>query len=284
MNGICAIDLDTILPVLFISKIKRIDRLYDAHEYFTELKEVRTRAFIKNVWKWIGRFAVPKFKYGYTVSNGLAEEFKKEYGRQYIVIRNLPILKPLPDKDKQENVLIYQGAVNEARGFEYLVPAMEEIPFRLVVCGDGNFMLKLKNLIKNHQLEDKIELKGMLPPDRLWAETVKGRLGMTLAEKEGLNQYLALPNKFFEYMHAGLPQIAMNYPEYASINNEYRVAVLLDELSIERIIKAVKETMSDERLLEEMRSSCLRAREIFNWQQEEKHLVGFYHSIFGGPI
>jgi hypothetical protein len=32
MNAICAIDLDTILPCLFVSKWKGISRIYDAHE------------------------------------------------------------------------------------------------------------------------------------------------------------------------------------------------------------------------------------------------------------
>ena len=81
MVGVCAIDLDTILPCLFVSKIKRIPRLYDAHEYFTELKEVRTRPRVKKVWSAIERFAVPKFNYGYTVSQGLVNEFREKYGR-----------------------------------------------------------------------------------------------------------------------------------------------------------------------------------------------------------
>ncbi len=47
MDLICAIDLDTILPVLVVSKLKNSLRVYDAHELFTELKEVVTRPHIK---------------------------------------------------------------------------------------------------------------------------------------------------------------------------------------------------------------------------------------------
>src|SRR5215467_4706198 len=47
MDGICAIDLDTISPCLAISKLKKIPRIYDAHEFFTGLKEVVTRPAIK---------------------------------------------------------------------------------------------------------------------------------------------------------------------------------------------------------------------------------------------
>src|SRR5262249_37385084 len=51
MHGICAIDLDTILPVYFVSRIRRVTRLYDAHELFCEMQEVVTRPFVYKVWK-----------------------------------------------------------------------------------------------------------------------------------------------------------------------------------------------------------------------------------------
>src|SRR5688572_21531064 len=42
-DALCAIDLDTILPCLLVSKLKRIRRVYDAHELFCEMKEIATR-------------------------------------------------------------------------------------------------------------------------------------------------------------------------------------------------------------------------------------------------
>lgn len=47
MDAICAIDLDTIHPCYTLSRLKRIPRVYDAHELFTEMKEVITRPGIK---------------------------------------------------------------------------------------------------------------------------------------------------------------------------------------------------------------------------------------------
>ena len=61
MDGVCAIDLDTIIPCLLVSKLKKVKRVYDAHEYFTELKEVRTRKFVKGFWTAIEKFAVRRF-------------------------------------------------------------------------------------------------------------------------------------------------------------------------------------------------------------------------------
>lgn len=280
MDAICAIDLDTILPCLFISKIKNVQRVYDAHEYFTELKEVRTRSLVKKFWLTIERFAVPKFKFGYTVTEGLADEFEKRYKIQYTVIRNLPVLKQLAPVQKNGKFLLFQGAVNEARGFEFLIPAMSQVPYKLVICGDGNFMRELIKLIRLHGVEEKMELKGMLLPEQLQPIAQQATLGLGLAEKEGINQFYALPNKFLEYMHAGLPQIAMAYPEYIKINQRHKVAVLVDELSVEKVVRVINETMSNENLLKEMQANALKARELLCWQNEEKILIRFYEKLF----
>jgi glycosyltransferase involved in cell wall biosynthesis len=280
MDGICAIDLDTILPCLAISKFKKIERIYDAHEFFTEMKEVRSRAIVKNIWLIIEKMAVPNFKYGYTVGNGIAELFKKNYNRKYEVIRNLPVLQPISKTSTIEKYIFYGGAVNEARGFEYLLPAMKSINYKLLIAGDGNFYKKAKKLAKEYDIEKKVEFLGMVQPVELKSLAEKATLGISLVEKDGLSQFYSLPNKLFDYIHAGLPQITMNYPEYAKINEQYKIAVLIDNLDPETIAEVINSTLHDEILLEELRQNCMKAREELNWQKEEQKLISFYKKIF----
>ena len=52
---LCCIDLDTMLPVFFTSILKRKIRVYDAHEYFSQQKEIITRPKIYRVWHFIER-------------------------------------------------------------------------------------------------------------------------------------------------------------------------------------------------------------------------------------
>ena len=279
MDAICAIDLDTILPCLRISRWKRIPRIYDAHELFTELKEVISRPSVQKVWTSIEKRAVPKFKYGYTVSESIAEEFKRRYKVDYKTIRNVPVLQPLSNNVQPERFILYQGAVNEARGLEYLIPAMQWVNSKLVICGDGNFMEQLKKLISDYKLEVKVELQGMLSPDKLREISQNAFIGVAVPEKEGLNQYLALPNKLFDYIHAGLPQVTVDYPEYRKINNQFEIAILLNDISPKRIAEALNNLLTDDVLYKRLKENCLKARAVLNWQQEEKKLVSFYHTI-----
>lgn len=279
MDAICAIDLDTILPCLYISRLKKIPRIYDAHELFTELKEVLSRPGIHKIWTRIEKKCVPQFPLGYTVSDSIAGEFWKRYQVEYATIRNMPVLEKMPAPDTREKFILYQGAVNEARGFEQLIPAMKEVRGKLVICGDGNFMGQLKELIRVHEVTHKVELRGMMKPETLRLFSAGARVAVAVPEKNGLNQYLALPNKFFDYVHAGLPQVTVNYPEYARLNQVYRVAILLDELTPGPIAKALNNLLEDDVLHGELRQNCLIARELWQWQTEEKKLVTFYQNI-----
>ncbi|MEJ7681719.1 MAG: hypothetical protein WKG06_28505 [Segetibacter sp.] len=81
--------------------------MYDAHELFTEQKEIVTRPAIYKLWLKVEKFAVPKFSNGYTVNDFIADEFKRRYSAQYAVVRNLPklsLLQPAPDK---KTLLLY---------------------------------------------------------------------------------------------------------------------------------------------------------------------------------
>lgn len=280
MDGICAIDLDTILPCLYISRLKKIPRIYDAHEFFTELKEVRERPFIQKIWKFIEKKTVPKFKYGYTVSESIAIEFRKRYQVEYNTIRNMPVTKVFTPGLKKEKFILYQGAVNEGRGFEFLIPAMLEIPVKLIICGDGNFMPQLKQLIIQYKLTEKVELKGMLPPEELLSIARDAYIGIAVPEREGINQYLALPNKFFDYLHCNLPQVTVDYPEYRKLNDEFGVAVLIKDLKPSSIAFAVNNLLNDSSLYTKLQTNCTYAKTILCWENEETKLLNFYNNLF----
>ncbi len=276
---ICAIDLDSILPCYFVSVLKRIPRVYDAHELFCEMKEIVTRPFIYKCWKMIERFSIPSFKNGYTVNDFIAEEFKKMYGVEYAVIRNIAVAVPFVPSEKNQPYILYQGAVNEGRCFEHLIPAMQWVSTPLVICGDGNFMDQAKALVKNYQLEDKVIFKGKVLPEDLTAITRSASIGITLFENTGTSNYYSLANRFFDYMQAGIPQICSDYPAYRKINNLFEIAVLIKDMQAENIARQINLLLNEPPLYNRLAANCTSAGKIFNWQEEEKKLLEFYHKL-----
>ncbi|RYY59822.1 MAG: glycosyltransferase [Chitinophagaceae bacterium] len=278
---LCAIDLDSILPVLVVSKLRRIKRVYDAHELFCEMQEIVERPRIYRIWKCIEKISVPSFRYGYTVNQPIADEFQKMYNRHYEVIRNMPLLRDLQVPAKPERFILYQGAVNEGRSFDTLIPAMQLVNARLVIAGTGNYMDTVKTLIAQHRLEGKIVLLGNLLPADLRAKTREAYIGVTLFEHKGLSNYYSLANRYFDYLHAGVPQLCVDYPVYHELNKTAPVAVLTEGLSPERIALKLNMLLENDDLYRELQANCLVQRQTLNWQQEEKKLIHFYKQILG---
>lgn len=281
MDCICAIDLDTILPCYFISKFKRVQRVYDAHELFCEMNEIVRRPAIYKTWKKIEKYAIPKFINGYTVSQPIADELMKMYGVNYQVIRNLPLMQVIQIPVQKPKYILYQGAVNVGRCFETIIPAMKFINAQLIICGNGNFMQEAKKLVYEYGLNDKIIFKGYVSPTELRSYTMTAYIGINLVDKKGLNNYYSLANRFFDYMHAGVPQLCIDFPAYGEVNAQFEIAVLISDITPENIAKQINILLEDEILYKRLQDNCMHAREVFNWQKEEKKLISFYKTIVG---
>jgi glycosyltransferase involved in cell wall biosynthesis len=277
---ICAIDLDTILPCLFASILRKKKRVYDAHELFCEMEEIVSRPAIYKAWKKIEKFAVPKFKKGYTIGECYAEEFKKMYDVDYKIVRNATVLMPYHEPVQTEIYILYQGAVNEGRSFETLIPAMKSVDAKLIICGEGNYFEQAKALTIEHSLTDKIIFKGYIEPAQLKDFTKNAYIGITLFTNQGKSNYLSMANRFFDYIHFCVPQLCVNFPEYEKVNKKYEIAKLIDNTSSLTIAAALNEMLNDESKHTMMKNNCLQAREEYCWQMQEKTLLQFYSEIF----
>jgi len=283
---VCAIDLDTILPVYLATVLRRKKRVYDAHELFTEQAEVISRPAIHRFWEGLAQRLVPQFPDGYTVNAAIRDELRNRYGVSYNVIRNLPVMTG-PDTRNRLHMpvqpfIICQGAVNEGRCFETLIPAMKYVEATLMIYGEGNFSEQARDLIRKYHLEERVLLPGAVPPPRLRQITPSALFGITLFERTGLNQYLSLSNKFFDYIMAGIPQICCDYPEYALINSAHPVALLVEDTSVETLATAMNKLLRDSVLYNTLRANCSSAAQVFNWNAEKEKLLAFYDDIFSG--
>jgi len=282
-DAFCAIDLDTILPVYYASLLRGKKRVYDAHEIFTELKEVTTRPPIKRMWETIAQHTVPNFKFGYTIGYYYAQFFKDKYKVDYNIVRNATVYKDetLPPYNVTSPYILYQGAVNEGRCFEELIPAMQLVDCRLIICGQGNFYEKAQALVADLNLSEKVIFKGFIQPADLPAITKQATIGITLFDANNvLSNYYSMANRFFDYMHNGVPQLCNAYPEYIKVNETYPLAYLLENTSIDTIAYALNTMLANPNMLQDMRQAALEAKKEYCWQQEEKRLLATYEELF----
>lgn len=284
-QAICAVDLDTILPCLFTARLRGKPLIYDAHEYFTELPEVTDRPGVKRIWEFIARIAIPRTQYRYTVGPALARVLSERYGRPFALIRNLPRQEQTISRSPSDNkIILYQGALNEGRGLEEAIRAMRLLPseFVLWLAGEGDRSMPLRKLTKDLKLESRVRFLGYVAPFKLRKITPQAYLGLNLLQNKGLNYYYSLANKCFDYLHARVPALHMDFPEYRALNKQWKIAWLLEELSPETIASAIRQLDNNPELYTQLQHNCDRAAAQLNWEREAQKLLDMYQKIFAG--
>ena len=284
-DAACACDLDTALAIHWGCKFKRKKKVYDAHEMFTEVPELTGRSFVKGIWEWIGRITIPRFDLRYTVGEELAVLMGKKYNVAFGVIRNVA---PAPASretiipiEERKRILLYQGALNVGRGLEACIKAISSLEkWEFWIAGEGDITELLKSMTHQLGIEERVKFLGWVSPDDLPSLLNQARLGINMREKGSLNDYYSLPNKFFDCIHAGLPSINMNYPEYVRVIQKYPCSILLDEVSPEKIISTIEYLDAHPKELTAMSLACHDAAKEFTWEKESEKLVGMYKSLF----
>ncbi len=279
----CACDLDTVLPIRLVSGWKRKKTVYDAHEFFTEVPEIASRPFVKSIWSAIANVTIRGFDLRYTVGSCLAGIMSEKYKVTFHVIRNIPSHTQTIRTNSivvGKKILLYQGALNEGRGLETIIDAMVHLPeWEFWLAGEGDITGLLKKQVNQNQISNRVNFLGWVHPNDLPDLMTQATLGINLREAGSLNDFYSLPNKFFDFIHAGLPSINMKYPEYESIINEYPCAMLIDEASSKNIIEAVDTLFSDPQLLQGMRNACKAAAQVYTWENESRRLLDLYAAL-----
>jgi len=276
-----AVDLDTIVPNYYASKINGNLLSFDAHEYFEEVPEVYNRKLVKGVWKKVGSQFIPKVNLAYTVGKELARIFSSKYGVEFSVIRNVPLKIAASEASKrEERVILYQGMINQGRGVLEMIEAMEFLQnWKFWIVGDGDLLGAAERSAKESTYAERIKFYGFLPKKEIINITNQATLGLNLVSNEGLSYYYSLANKCFDYIQSGLPSIQLNYPEYASLNKAHDIFYLIDELSSQNLIEVINQVENDQKGYQIKVENNKKAAQVLTWEKEELKLIALYKRL-----
>lgn len=279
-------DLDTLWPNYLISKWRKKPLVYDAHEIFTEVPELVNRKFKQKIWKRLEKRIFPKLKFVFTVNDSIADWYEKEYGIRPNVVRNIPrknnsSARQLTRKEvhlpENKKVILLQGAgINVHRGAEEAVEAMQFIDNAvLLIIGSGDVLCQLKEMAEKDHLEGKIIFVDKLPPEELKSWTQLADIGLTLDKDTNINYRFSLPNKIFDYIHAGIPVLSSDLVELKRIIEHYDVGKIIPDHDPKTIARILNEMLSSPEFPIWKENTVKAAMEL-NWEKEEVQIKKVY--------
>jgi glycosyltransferase involved in cell wall biosynthesis len=279
-------DLDTLLPNFLVSRLKRLPLVYDSHEYFTGVPELQNRRFVRGVWRSIEKAIFPGLKYVMTVSEPIAAIYEKQYAVRPIVVRNMSrnAFRITPFSRQELGILpehllaIIQGTgINIDKGAEELIEAVAMTDgVSLLVVGAGDIVLRLKEMVQDLNLGQKVKFVPSVTWDTLLRYTKTADVGMCIEKDTNLNYRFSLPNKLFDYIAAGIPVVASELPETRKIIKENYCGITIPEVTPDNISDAFSELIKFPDNLKELKIQAVKASAKLNWETESLKVKELY--------
>jgi len=282
-----AVDVDVLTAAHRAAKKTGGKLIYEARELYKELEPLKGRKTVKAIWEAVERKYIGKADYVFTINNSIADELSRRYGiNKPDVIRNVA---KLPEKlnpvdlrskfniNNDTKILIYQGVLRSGQGLMYLLDIMYNIKDTvLIVLGSGHLEKELKEKVKTLNLENKVILPGRVPPEQLLNYTAGADGGILLMEDVALNNKLALPQKIFQYLVAGIPQIVSPMPEIAGFVESENTGIVVTLDDPQTAAGSIMNLLKNNDEISKLKYNCMESSKIHNWDVEAKKLEAIY--------
>jgi glycosyltransferase involved in cell wall biosynthesis len=282
-----AVDLDTLWAAVKAARATGGKVIYESRELYTELLALKNRSLAKSFWRMLEKRLIHKADSVITINQSIADELTKRYNiRKPAVAMNVAEIKeveePIDLRKKYdlgcEFVLIYQGVLRPGQGILRSLRLLRNLPeVGIVFVGDGLYRGEIEKRIVEYGLSSQVRFAGMVSPDDLPRYTAGADAGLLLMEAAAINNYLALPQKIFQYIAAGVPPIVTDLPELAKIARQDNLGVVLDNDNENDDAAIVGQFLRQG--LSDAKKACNREKSKYNWNVEGDKIMSVYRGL-----
>jgi glycosyltransferase involved in cell wall biosynthesis len=221
-----------------------------------------------------------------TASPGYAEVMARRYR-----VQPPQVIRNIPDRDgsapaelastrsaASAQVAAYAGALTRNRGLEVAIRALARVPdarLRLVGPVLPAYRVKLERLAEREGVTERLELEPPVRSEALIGALAGCDAGLALIQPACLSYEVSLPNKLFEYVHAGLPVLASDLPVIGRFVEEHGIGLVARPDDVADVASKLSELLQPERN-EAFRAAAREAAAELSWESESRLLASAY--------
>lgn len=277
-----------LIPFALLLRLRGKLVIYDVHEdvpkdiMHKDWIPLFTRKVISKLTSLIEYIAAKYFFEVITSTPFILKRFKKA-NIKAICVNNFPLDSDIPREvsaNRDVNQVCYIGGITKQRGLEEIVISLAYVGDNVQLNLAGNFM-EVGFEEKLHKLDSwgKVKAYGYVGREKIREILSKSSAGLVTLHPT--STYIdSLPVKLFEYMAAGLPVIASDFPLWREILDKHQCGILVNPESPVEIAGAIKRLINDEDQAIRMGANGRQAiLNEYNWANEEKKLIRLYEEL-----
>lgn len=284
-----------LIPVGWLFRLKGYKVVYDIHEHYPA--DMLTKdwlpgwaQFLFSKLMYLLEWSADRFFNGIvTVVPPVSKRFRHA---THVEISNYPLLDERyyneegRDHEERQSAAIYIGDMTYRRGIIEMVQAMEILntdsegkdPVPLILGGRFS-PPEIEEPVKAMEGWEYCDFIGWQTMEDIWKRLHSVSVGLVTLQPVP-SHLLLLPVKMFEYMAAGLPVIASDFPMFREIIEKEKCGLLVDPEKPEEIAQAIRWVLDHPEEAAEMGARGKKAvLEKYTWSVEEKELLAFYEAL-----
>lgn len=268
--------------------------LYDAHEYVAGLavSGARTQRAVDG-WAALEREFISQADRVVTVAPEIAERLQRECGLRELpdVVYNAPLLWDVPTASRSlreeagaapgQTLLVYSGALSAARGVDTVIRALPDVPGALLavvaVPHPHPMSGQLMSLARELGVGERVRFVPPVPSHEVPAYLAGADLAISPIIGDAASYDMALPNKLFEFLHAGLPIVTSDIAAMSAFVTAHHLGQVFRQGDPADCARAVRRALA-----EPVSVDTTALRQEFSWQGQEPALVAAYATLVDG--
>ncbi len=261
---------------------------YDSHELATEeyAELPEWVKFQKPVVESIERNFIDKARVITSVSPGIVEDLQRRYApdANCLTLRNAPHYAASVFRPAGEAIrVLYHGLVTHGRGLEAMIDSLPDwrSEFSLTVRGPSSppeYIDTLKARAERNGVLSRITFAPPVPTADLVATARAYDIGVMVLPSHSRHAELALPNKIFEYLMAGLALVVTDLPEMAALVRSSGTGRTIPDHSPTAITACINALSRKD--IDDMKQAALTAAKLYNWETESAPVLAAYDACF----